>query len=62
MGVARRGCRPAPVLPSDSENPDMKRFSSPFALVAALAALPAAAAVKYWDNPAFKAYDVGDYV
>ena len=40
----------------------MKRFSSPFALVAALAALPAAAAVKYWDNPAFKAYDVGDYV
>lgn len=40
----------------------MKRFSSPFALVAALAALPAAAAVKYWDNPDFKAYDVGDYV
>ena len=27
-----------------------------------LAALPALAGVKYWDNPDFKAFDVGDYV
>jgi len=26
------------------------------------AALPASAGVKYWDNPAFKAYDADSYV
>ncbi|MBR1836218.1 MAG: hypothetical protein IJ783_02920 [Kiritimatiellae bacterium] len=32
-------------------------------LAAAFAlALPASAGIKYWDNPEFKAYDVGDYV
>ncbi len=30
--------------------------------LALLGALPATAGVKYWDNPDFKAYDVGDYV
>ena len=32
-----------------------------FLLVLSLA-LPALAGVKYWDNPDFKAFDVGDYV
>ena len=32
------------------------------ALAAAMAAGRAAADIKYWDNPAYKAYDVGDYV
>ena len=41
----------------------MKRPFSSFAFAAAAAAaLPAFAGVKYWDNPGFKAYDVGDYV
>ncbi len=41
----------------------MKRPFSSFAFAAAaVAALPAFAGVKYWDNPGFKAFDVGDYV
>ena len=28
----------------------------------ALGALTASAEIKYWDNPAYKAFDVGDYV
>ena len=32
------------------------------ATVAASAYIPAFAGIKYWDNPGFKAYDVGDYV
>ena len=40
----------------------MKPSISSLAALAAVAALPALAGVKYWDNPAFKAYDVGDYV
>ncbi len=31
------------------------------ATIAAGATLPALAGIKYWDNPAYKAYDVGDY-
>ena len=41
-------------------------FSAPRAaaalVAAAMASAPSLAGVKYWDNPAFKAYDVGDYV
>ena len=32
------------------------------ATVAASASIPAFAGIKYWDNPDFKSYDVGDYV
>ena len=43
---------------------DARRFttSAIAAAVAAAATLPAFAGVKYWDNPDFKAFDVGDYV
>lgn len=30
-------------------------------LVVALVPIFASAGIKYWDNPAFKAFDVGDY-
>lgn len=39
-----------------------RALASAISLAAALAALPASAGVKYWDNPAFKAYDADSYV
>ena len=34
----------------------------PLAVLAMTTALTSFAGVKYWDNPGFRAYDVGDYV
>ena len=40
----------------------MKNSTILASALCAVAALPAFASVKYWDNPDFKAFDVGDYV
>ena len=40
----------------------MKNSTILASALCAVAALPAFAGVKYWDNPDFKAFDVGDYV